>query len=64
MTLEQHKPLSITASIGVAVSRAGDTLDDLTSAADAALYRAKANGRNRVELAVPEDWRRRNAGVA
>jgi two-component system cell cycle response regulator len=63
VTLEQHKPLAITASIGVAVSRPGDTLDDLTSAADAALYRAKANGRNRVELAVPEDWRRRSAGV-
>jgi two-component system cell cycle response regulator len=64
VTLEQQRSLAITASIGVAVSRAGDTLDDLTSAADAALYRAKANGRNRVEVAVPEDWRRRSAGVA
>ncbi len=53
--------LFITASIGVAVSRPGDTLDDLTPAADAALYRAKANGRNRVELAQPEDWRNRAA---
>jgi two-component system cell cycle response regulator len=64
VALEQQRSLAITASIGVAVSRAGDTLDDLTSAADAALYRAKANGRNRVEVAVPEDWRRRSAGVA
>jgi two-component system cell cycle response regulator len=64
VALGQQRSLAITASIGVAVSRAGDTLDDLTSAADAALYRAKANGRNRVEVAVPEDWRRRSAGVA
>jgi two-component system cell cycle response regulator len=64
VTLEQHSALSITASIGVAISKAGDSLDDLTSAADAALYRAKANGRNRVELARPEDWRRHSAGVA
>ncbi|EHL97173.1 response regulator PleD [Acetobacteraceae bacterium AT-5844] len=61
--LDQMAPLSITASIGVAVSRAGDTLKDLTSAADAALYRAKAKGRNRVELAQPEDWRSHRAGV-
>jgi two-component system cell cycle response regulator len=64
VTLEQHSALSITASIGVAISKAGDSLDDLTSASDAALYRAKANGRNRVELARPEDWRRHSAGVA
>lgn len=62
--LERMAPLFITASIGVAVSRAGDTLNDLTSAADAALYRAKANGRNRVELAEPEDWQARSAGNA
>lgn len=63
VVLSADRPLAITASIGVALSRPGDTLDDLTSAADAALYRAKANGRNRVELAQPEDWRR-SAGVA
>jgi two-component system cell cycle response regulator len=56
--------LFITASIGVAVSRPGDTLNGLTSAADAALYRAKANGRNRVELAKPEDWKSRNPDAA
>ncbi|MBO1075367.1 PleD family two-component system response regulator [Roseomonas marmotae] len=61
--LEPQNSLEITASIGVAISRPGDTPDDLTSAADAALYRAKANGRNRVELARQEDWRRRSAGV-
>jgi two-component system cell cycle response regulator len=62
--LDRMAPLFITASIGVAVSRLGDTLHDLTSAADAALYRAKANGRNRVELAEPEDWQARTTGTA
>ena len=63
VVLTPERMLGITASIGVALSRPSDTLDDLTSAADAALYRAKANGRNRVELAQPDDWRR-SAGVA
>lgn len=44
-------PLSICVSIGVA-SRAGlNTVDDLMSAADAALYQAKYQGRNRVRFA-------------
>jgi two-component system cell cycle response regulator len=56
--------LCITASIGVAFGQQGDQFEDLTSAADAALYRAKANGRNRVELSLPEDWKSRSAGAA
>jgi diguanylate cyclase (GGDEF)-like protein len=46
--------LSLTVSIGVAVSE-GELQDlaELVAAADKALYRAKANGRNRVELAPP-----------
>jgi diguanylate cyclase (GGDEF)-like protein len=37
---------SITLSLGVAQMREGDTLATLAAAADAALYRAKADGRN------------------
>lgn len=48
--------LSITVSIGVAVAGQGEALARLTAAADAALYRAKAKGRDRVELASAEDW--------
>ena len=60
-------PLSVTVSIGVATSaKEGSDPDLVLQAADKALYRAKANGRNRVETAsVP---RRRNrvktAGIA
>jgi GGDEF domain-containing protein len=47
-------PLSITVSIGVATStRATPNADQVIRAADKALYRAKSNGRNRVEPASP-----------
>ena len=61
-------PLSVTVSIGIAGSSAANTLPDVVlQAADKALYRAKGNGRNRVETAAPA--RRRNertkaAGIA
>ncbi|MAY20931.1 MAG: GGDEF domain-containing protein [Erythrobacteraceae bacterium] len=51
----QHEGLGedirLTASFGVATAREGETYDRLFSRADAALYRAKAKGRNRVENA-------------
>jgi diguanylate cyclase (GGDEF)-like protein len=42
--------LAMTISLGVAFFRAGDSVDRLLARADAALYRAKAGGRNRVEI--------------
>jgi GGDEF domain-containing protein len=45
-------PLSVTVSIGVASSAKQTTYpENVLQAADKALYRAKANGRNRVEVA-------------
>jgi diguanylate cyclase (GGDEF)-like protein len=46
-------PIEVTVSLGVAAGQGEDvgTLDDLLQRADAALYRAKAGGRDRVELA-------------
>ena len=43
--------LSFTVSIGVARPKLDEPLDRLMARADAALYAAKANGRNRVECA-------------
>lgn len=40
--------ITITSSIGVAEARSADTLETLIERADAALYRAKNSGRNRV----------------
>jgi diguanylate cyclase (GGDEF)-like protein len=48
-------PISITISIGVMVTQEGgdSTIDDILREVDAALYAAKAAGRNRCRLAVP-----------
>jgi two-component system, cell cycle response regulator len=43
--------LNVTVSIGIATTVAGDTGESLFAAADAALYDAKASGRNRVHIA-------------
>ena len=41
----------VTASLGVAGHQREDSTSELVSRADAALYRAKSLGRNRVEIA-------------
>jgi GGDEF domain-containing protein len=68
--LAQEKPaapLSVTVSIGVATSAKNESdPDHVLQAADKALYRAKANGRNRVETAAAPRRRTRvkTAGIA
>jgi diguanylate cyclase (GGDEF)-like protein len=60
-------PLTVTISIGVATSaRQESDPEDVLQAADKALYRAKANGRNRVETASPARRRApaKAAGIA
>lgn len=47
-------PESITASFGVATLPLGESPNQLVSHADLALYQAKKNGRNRVEIYNPE----------
>jgi len=47
----------ITVSIGVAISREGESFDGVVQRADRALYRAKEGGRNRVEIDDSGDLR-------
>ncbi|MCU0888829.1 MAG: PleD family two-component system response regulator [Rubritepida sp.] len=56
--------LPLTVSIGVAVAPAGTHAERLIGAADAALYRAKADGRNRAYLAMEAEYRPGAAGPA
>jgi diguanylate cyclase (GGDEF)-like protein len=46
-----ERPIAVTASFGVATRRDGESRTESLERADAALYRAKTAGRNRVELA-------------
>ena len=63
---ESPAPLSVTVSMGLGSStREKPHADLVLQAADKALYRAKANGRNRVEMATaPRRSRVKTAGIA
>ncbi len=54
-TLDKSAALPITISVGVASYREGQKPKDLLSVADAALYRAKGEGKDRVVVATAED---------
>jgi two-component system cell cycle response regulator len=49
--------LPVTVSIGSALAVNTTDAEALIAAADAAMYRAKSLGRNRVEAATEADWR-------
>ncbi len=59
---DQNEPVRFTVSIGVSSSDISDNVDVLIKTADEALYRAKQNGRNRVEVFMRQDLKKNNAG--
>lgn len=54
-TVWEGKPIAVTLSFGVGSYRPGMSLEECITAVDKALYRAKANGRNRCEAATAAD---------
>lgn len=52
---DDNQEVRFTVSIGVSSSEISDNVDTLVKTADEALYRAKQNGRNRVEVFTKDD---------
>ena len=45
--LDDNSTLNVTISVGASIARHGDTVESTIARADARLYQAKENGRNR-----------------
>jgi len=52
ISVDSGKTVSVTISFGIADLRGNRLISDTISAADNALYKAKGNGRNRIEYAA------------
>jgi len=48
--LFQNQQIAVTLSIGLTKIVEGDTMDEIINRSDIALYRAKNNGKNRMEM--------------
>jgi diguanylate cyclase len=46
----KKEPVQITISFGISQFSAGETIEDVFARADKALYKAKENGRNQIQL--------------
>lgn len=61
---DDGREVRFTISIGISSSKVSDNIDTLIKTADEALYKAKQNGRNRVEVFHPSDLKHFNPATS